>query len=310
MLIFSCQGALLNFKINVDPQDHRYYVTPKRKCQTVAELVACHKIHPLRSKQRAGAKIYLLHPIAPISVLPPPWEEFFDDRYNRSYYFNPQTQVTTWERPKSESSHRPSLSVPSVAKSPSSPSQLNVPGARPKSASGHGSAELSSKISTSANTRSKTPGSLRRGPLPEVPTTKNPPSKRGPPALPAKEVPTRQTLPRLPAKEPSSSRTVSEPKAIPPLPPKVLESKSLPRLPPKESALPQLPPKLNDRQPPALPNKEPPLENGRPTGGKPKVYEYEETILKIPPQLPDKQPSVPNGPSGITYWKLVRIIVQ
>ena len=301
---------MLNFKINVDPQDHRYYVSPKRKFHTVAELVAAHKTFPLRSKQRAGAKIFLLHPIAPILPLPPPWEEFFDARYNRSYYFNRQTQVTTWDRPKPDTVHRQSLPVSSAAKTSSLLNQRNTPVGRPKSASI--TSESSLKISTTANVRSKTPGGSRRGPLPELPA-KNPPSKRELPALPMKEevVPS-HTSSRVPAKEPSSlsniSRTfshhpnpVSEPKAIPPLPPKVTETKSLPRLPPKEPALPQLPPKTNDRQLPALPNKEPPLENGRPTGRKTKLYEYEETLLKTPPRLPGKEPSVPNGPSGIAY---------
>ena len=297
---------MLNFKINVDPQDHRYFVTPKRKFQSVGELVAGHKQHPLRSKQRAGAKIFLLHPIAPISPLPSPWVEYFDSRYNRPYFFNPQTQETVWERPKPDPSARQSLSVPSVAKTLPSQSQHGSPGTRPKSASIHGSTESLSKSSASAKARTKTTSASKRGPLPELPT-KNPPSKRELPALPAKEVPaTRQTLPRLPAKEPSPvtsmARTAAEPKLIPPLPPKVPESKSFPRLPPKESPMPQLPPKLNDRQPPVLPDKEPPLENGRPTGRKAKLYEYEETILKIPPKLPDKGPSIPNGPSGIAYW--------
>jgi len=38
-------------------------------------------------------------------VLPEPWQEVFDPSYQRNYYYNPQTQTSTWERPVAEASN-------------------------------------------------------------------------------------------------------------------------------------------------------------------------------------------------------------
>ena len=38
-------------------------------------------------------------PAASLTTIPRPWQQFYSDGYQRLYYYNPETSVTTWERP-------------------------------------------------------------------------------------------------------------------------------------------------------------------------------------------------------------------
>lgn len=295
LLFFSCGSSILNFKINQDANDRKYFVTPKKKFSTVKELLETHKTSPLKSKARAGAKIFLLHPITATEVqgvidglkqkqgqdqdqgtpasnaglpesLPPPWKEFFDKKHQRSYYYNPQTKETVWERPK-------------LAKKMIKANTLDVRSSRPLPTIPDSTGSLNTPRHSLDSNMQRSPKTLNRLSKPD----------RGLPDLPPKSPSSRrhsdisstrqpkgisngidqqphplQTVPKLPPKDPLPALPPKDPsfpsKDVPPLPPK--DNSNLPplpdKIPPKESnPVPALPPKTPTSDVPPLPPKDP-----------------------------------------------------
>ena len=266
----SCEKSILNFKIHRDASDGKYFVTPKKKFSTVKELLETHRKVPLKSKARAGAKIFLLHPITRTDIqmaldvikqkqesqsipsplptspapLPPPWKEYFDKNHQRPYYYNPDTRETAWDRPKGDSPKQKRNQKSHTIDNRSSRPLPNVP-----------------EESLSKPRLSLDPGVVtRQGTSPR-------PSRRGHeqralPDLPSKSPSVssrRETVPQLPPKDVNTSPAHLHRGSVPNLPPKQLEQRpslptpNLPPLPSKNtSSLPPLPEKL-----PSLPKKDP-----------------------------------------------------
>ena len=187
---------------------------------------------PLKSKAKPGAKIYLTNPIpssnnsllSPVSnALPAPWVEFFDENYKRTYFHNPLTKQTVWDRPKG-------------------PPQPGEPRPRPHSVSTIPD-PMTQRRGASVSPRL---GGRRDRPLPELPPKDTSPSRGPPPMLPHKEpspgpaatMPRqfpRNDAPSLPSREPSSqSRT----RPLPNLPPRNDPRGGMPPLPAKDPPLP------------------------------------------------------------------------
>lgn len=246
----------MNFKINTDATDGKFFITPKKKFSSIQELLDHHRTFPLRSKARTGAKIFLVRPItitdiqrllSQINALPPPWQEFFDDHHKRPYYYNTQTGESIWERPK------PSTSAPNPP--PISKSQTMGP-----------------KIGNKS--------SVTNRPLPSIPqseatVTSNPRfsvdsgtscTGRGPTARKSSEPMLQRPLPGLPQKNTG------------------LSSRPLPQLPGKGE--PHLP---NARGLPDLPSKDKPIPS--PNFPKKGSLRLEQRDFSAPPPLPSKQPS-------------------
>ena len=297
----SCQGTTLNFKINCDKADGQFYVTPRRKYSSVRELIQTHRNVPLKSKAKPGAKIFLTNPIPPSNslpspsspaapnTLPAPWVEYFDETYRRTYYHNPLTRQTVWDRPKAP------LPQPTEQRPrPHSMSTMPDP-----------------------NQRRGAPASPRLGgrrgdrPLPELPPKDLSPSRGLPPSLPPKEpspgpaatMPRqfpRHDVPPLPSRNEPSSHSRNRP--LPTLPPKnePMSRGSIPPLPAKDGAFPPLP--VRDRDMPGrdpgrgmshLPNRDfPPLPSKDvsplPTKDMPPLPPKDDRPL---PFLPPKEPA-------------------
>jgi hypothetical protein len=123
-LTVSHGGKILNFKLSEN--GGLYSIAQKNKFPTVHALIAHYYSNPIRSKQRADQTILLVNHIPvdpqlearakemvaaqsevqqqPQSVaspgaLPHPWQEFYNDQYERNFYYNSETGASTWERP-------------------------------------------------------------------------------------------------------------------------------------------------------------------------------------------------------------------
>lgn len=287
-------------------------MTPKKKFCTVKELLETHKTSPLKSKARAGAKIFLLHPITASEVqtvintvkqkqsqdhpppqssslpepLPSPWKEYFDKNHHRPYFYNPQTRETVWERPKS-------------AKKLLKANTLDSRSSRPLPTIPDGSLNTPRhSLDSGVSLRSpRTLNRLSKPGLPDLPP-KSPSSRRHSDIastnrqLQSKGVSTgieqqpHAMVPKLPSKDPPSVSV----KDVPPLPPK--DSSTLPplpqKIPSKDSSslpVPSLPPKNPTTDLPPLPPKDPsPISTSLPPLPPKDIHnEYEETVIMPSP---------------------------
>ena len=329
----SCQGSTLNFKINRDQSDGQYFVTPRRRYYTVKELLETHRKVPLKSKTKPGAKIYLVNPIPATAIppataqasntLPPPWQEFFDTNYGRSYYHNPATGQTVWERPKADpppqdmrghrvrSMNRP-LPVPNAGGGGGGGGGM-VPPSSPR-LDGKRSATMASRpLPLLPKNRSEMGGALPQLPPKEKspgPNTSQrqsfpPPATRDsrPPPLPSKsDHPSLGPVPRLPPKDVDRPLPSLPPKndtkgrAPPPLPSKdapvpPLPAKDFPPLPPKDDRPPHREPQMNSHGPIPPP---PQLSRHR----QQRSLDNEVPVPPVPP-LPSKDPPAPPPPPPI-----------
>ena len=303
LLSTSCETSILNFKINCEPTTGMYFVTPRKKYQTVRELLETHRTVPLKSKARQGAKIYLLHPITTQEILqalntikqnqplpsptspaplPPPWKEFFDKNHKRPYFYNPDTRQTVWERPKAVESKASRLQKASTLDSRNGPRPLpNVP---EEPISNKPRLSLDSNIGGARIGMGKSPNrSMDRRGLPNLPPKSPSVNKQDatPPFgdTPPRSVKSERQLPGLPPKEGSPGPRGSVPK----LPPKEISRDTpLPPLPPKDATpFPPLPEKV-----PSLPNKEPPspLSYNAPPTLPPKDRTLSSSLPPLPPK--------------------------
>ncbi|CAI8056032.1 hypothetical protein GBAR_LOCUS30528 [Geodia barretti] len=123
-LTVSHGGKILNFKLS--EKGGQYSIAQKNKFPTVHALIVHYYSNPIRSKQRADQTILLMNPIpvdpqleatakemaaqsevqqqpqvgvASPGALPHPWQQFYNDQYQRNFYYNPETGASTWEVP-------------------------------------------------------------------------------------------------------------------------------------------------------------------------------------------------------------------
>ena len=319
-----CQNSILNFKINTDP-DGKVFITPKKKFSSIRDLLEGHKVAPLRSKARPGAKVYLLVPITVEAVqqllLPTGWQQFFDENYKRHYFYNMQTGQSSWERPRAATAPAPTLPSKSVTMGPRLSSrplpslpQEDSTGTQRKSLDvGRPNVTKSGGESPGLPGRRISDGSQNppplpsKGPSPSVgrrdPQTILPSKGQDLPPLPSKN---EHPLPPLPVKHnevpplPSKTDAPPLPSKTPPLP--VKEPSPAPSVPPLPSKsdlpLPQLPskdPKTGPPPPPPLPSKDPlpslPPKEDDFMQRKKRPVEYMDTVItKTPPSptLPQK----------------------
>ncbi|XP_011406570.2 PREDICTED: serine/arginine repetitive matrix protein 1-like isoform X2 [Amphimedon queenslandica] len=277
----TCQNSILNFKINTDP-DGKVFITPKKKFSSIRELLEGHKVAPLRSKARPGAKVYLLVPITVEAVqellLPAGWQQFFDDNYKRHYFYNMQTGQSSWERPRAATAPAPSL--PSKAMTmgprisnrplPSLPQEENAATQRKSLDVGRPNVTKMAGESPGLPGRRISDGSHNPPPLPSKGPAPSVGRRDPQPALPSKG----HDLPPLPSKN------------EPPLPSKNEHSPPLPPLPTKHNEVPPLPSKTDA---PPLPSKTPPLPVKEPSPA-PSFPPLPSKSDPAPPQLPSKDP--------------------
>ncbi len=291
----SCENSILNFKINRDPNDGKYFVTPKKKFSTVKELLEVHQKFPLKSKARAGAKIYLLHPITKTDIqmilemvkqkqesnqsmlsppsprpepLPHPWKEYFDKNHQRPYFYNPETKQTLWDRPKGESAQQKRIQKSNTLDNRTSRPLPNVPEESSFIKPRH-------SLDTEALTRQGTSPRVdkRQRALPQLPP-KSPSTPRREcsldsgtksPSTPRRDISldSGMQVPQLPPKDPNNFSPTHHRGSLPDLPPKHVDHRPSLPLPSKDANLPPLPskgttnvPKLPEKVP-SLPKKDP-----------------------------------------------------
>lgn len=276
----------MNFKINTNSEG-KVFITPKSVFSNIQDLLEGHKTTPLRSKARPGAKVFLLTPITSAAVqqvlLPPHWQEFYDENYKRSYYYNSQTGQSSWERPKvpaPPTSTTPTKPTPTISSSinrsqtmgprasnrplPSLPQEDVAPPTSPRRSLDVGirarscpSPNNQRKTSESFNGRAnKSPGireisrRLSREDVPMLPPKDNsrrfsPAPNKPSPALERHEM----APPPLPSKLPS------------PVPERHVNRQQTPPTLPSKNHAPILPAKIEYTPPPPLPSKndQPPL---------------------------------------------------
>jgi hypothetical protein len=95
--------------------------------------------------------------------LPEPWQEHYDERYKRCYYYNPQSGQSSWERPKAPpttTTSPSSLTAPTTpskqkgSKSPRLPSRTDSMQGRPlPAAPGIGSSTGGDSMSSKSSQR-------------------------------------------------------------------------------------------------------------------------------------------------------------
>jgi hypothetical protein len=311
-----CDGSVLNFKINTDPSTGLFFVTQKKKCSSIRELLEAHRTTALRSKARPGSKVYLVYPITVQDAqrillrgptikpeLPPPWQEFFNEQHKRPYYYNSQTGESVWERPKipESPSRRPLPPQPNGRH----PTMDQRRASEPKKKNVRELPSLPEKNSPAVKGRSSTlqpsPNTSRQSP--RVQSKATPSAQPTLPPLPQKDSslpPLPPKFDRPPAPIPSGASNVDQEYSIPPevdipsrrdipprgfgnIPPKgssnisPMGSGNVPPLPTKEEAIKQ------------FPNLPPKDLRSSPTTNKRRPNEYTETvIMKTTPPLPSK----------------------
>ena len=314
--------------------ERKYYVSPKKKCSSVKEVLETHRTFPLRSKARAGAKIFLVYPITPSDVqriksqtpvnnaLPSPWKEYYDERRKKLYYHNPQTGQTVWERPKALTQDPPPLSKPKNRTSRSFPDRPlpDLPENNPVTLSPNPQKQTNPRGRSQKEIRRESAPILSR-PLPELPPKSPILPKHDIPSSPRRDEPpqnsNRRFTPQLPPKDTSTGVQLKQPyssskfgqkqppsKDLPALPSKTPNNtKNIPRLPSKEQPYPPLPSK-EQSCPPPLPSKEqtyPPLPSKEkslpPLPSKEQKYPPLPSKEQSCPPLPTKEKSLPPLPS-------------
>ena len=167
-----------------------------------------------------------------LTPLPEPWQEFYDERYKRCYYYNPQTQQSSWERPVAPPTSLPTPAPPQpVAKSPRVPVRSDTVQGRPlPAAPGSDSGDRSPESTKSVRRMSDLSGSMSprqkkaQQPLPALPDKEEKPRHRRNTEYGRNvgriDPQVRDAPPQLPVRGQSESHVGRGRGALPALPPK------------------------------------------------------------------------------------------